>query len=63
VKRAKLIGGIVITLVIGYLVWWVFFTPDFFHRHYMNAANRNAMMNVRDKIRIGDNYENVLRAY
>lgn len=59
----KLAAIAVVILISGYFVWWIFFTPDFFHRHNMNAANRAALINFRENIRVGDSYENVLRAH
>ena len=62
-RWTKLIVGVIAALIVSYLVWWVFFTPDFINTHGSNASNRATLIKVRENIRIGDSYENVLRAY
>ncbi len=62
-KRSNLIAGAFAALVAGYFIWWVFLTPDFVTWHRFNAENRTSLLKVRESIRLGDGYEDVLRAY
>ena len=63
-KRKNLISGLIVTIVLLSFYTWLFFASgDFFYTHGQNAANRTAVLKIREKLRVGDGYETALRIY
>lgn len=49
--------------VLAYYAWLIFGSGDWFHTHGGNASNRAAIFRIREELRVGDDYEKVLRIY
>jgi hypothetical protein len=62
-KRSFLVvGGILLAVCVYYYVW-IFRSGDFFTTRGSNAPNRTALVAVRDAVKIGASYSDVLAAY
>jgi len=62
-KPQKLILSVIAAFVVAYYGWWILASGDWFYTHSRNAPNRAAILKIRDGIRVGDDYEGVLRIY
>ena len=58
-----LIIAIVIALIALWYFWLFLFSGDFFISHYKNSKNREALLKVQERIKVGDEYKKVLQIY
>lgn len=47
----------------GFWIWMLFFSTDLFRFHSANARNREGLIILRDRVQVGDSYEEVLKKY
>lgn len=54
--------GLVIAAA-AYYSWWIFWSGDNFQTHSANASNREAIVRLQTRLRIGADHEAVLQEY
>ena len=57
------LGLAALTLIGLYYSWLILVSGDFFALHSQNASDRQALLEIREKIKIGNSYEQVLQDY
>ena len=51
-----------ITFLFGVFLWWILIF-EFYNSHSSNESNRQALIKIRELIKIGDSYESVLQLF
>ncbi|MEK6283788.1 MAG: hypothetical protein AABN95_25815 [Acidobacteriota bacterium] len=62
-KQRNLILVLIFALIATIYGWWIFASGEWFYTHGLNASNRAALLKIREKISVGDGYEQVLKIY